>query len=220
MSATPGRTNDAPMVRLSATDLSRRFDRRPVLAGTSFTVTAGECLVVTGANGAGKSTLLRIVAGLLSPTGGGVELEVAGAIVRPADRPRSLGYMAPDLHPWSELSARENLLSLARIRGVKHLAAGALDDLEGMGLPRKLHDAPAGTLSTGQRQRLKLAMALLGAPPLLLLDEPGSNLDAEGRAVVARVIGRARGRGAVLLATNDPDEAALAERRLELPVLG
>jgi heme exporter protein A len=220
MSPTSGRVVAPSSVRLSASDLSRQFDRRPVLAGTTFEVSGGECLAVTGSNGAGKSTLLRIVAGLLSPTGGTVRLEVDGAVVRAADRPRSIGYMAPDLQPWSELSARENLHSLARIRGVKHLAAGALDDLEAMGLPRKLHGAPAGTLSTGQRQRLKLAMATLGAPPLLLLDEPGSNLDADGRAVVARVVRNARERGAVLLATNDPDEAALAERCLELPVLG
>lgn len=219
MSQTPDLSPAFDRIHLAATDLSRRFDRREVLRDASFQVSGGDCLVVTGANGAGKSTLLRIVAGLLSPTSGRVELTIDGAAVRAADRPRVLGYLAPDLHPWSELSARENIGCLARIRGTRHLAARAIEDLEAMGLPGKLHHVPAGMLSTGQRQRLKLAMAVLGAPALLLLDEPGSNLDADGRAVVARVVAEGRRRGAVLLATNDPDEAALAERRLELPVL-
>jgi len=190
------------------TDVSHKFDGRTILAGLSLTLTPGDVMVVTGANGAGKSTLLRIAAGLLKPTSGGAER--GGGMT---------GYAAPDLQPWSELSARENLDFLARIRGCADAGREAIKWLEAAGFPAVHLPTPAATLSTGQRQRLKLAMAWLGRPTLLILDEPGSNLDDEGRSLVARLIGEARCDGAVLLATNDSAEAALGGRHLELRVL-
>lgn len=189
-------------------DVSHRFDRHPVLSGVQLALGSGDILVVTGPNGSGKSTLLRIAAGLLKPTSGRVE-RGAG----------STGYAAPDLHPWSELSARENLDFLARIRGCPDAGPESRDWLVAAGFPASQLDAPSAMLSTGQRQRLKLAMARLGRPALLVLDEPGSNLDEAGRSLVARLIGEAQAVGAVLLATSDAAEAALGGRHLALHIL-
>lgn len=179
----------------------------------------GEVLIVTGPNGAGKSTMLKILAGLLRPTRGEIEFELDGRPVRGADRLGRVGYLAPDINPWGELTSLENLEMLARIKGAPLPAGAAGARLEGLGLPRRVHRSPAGTLSTGQRQRLKMSMALLGDPALLLLDEPGSNLDAMGREMVTAVVERGRRTGAVIIATNDPDEVRLGEKRLELQIV-
>lgn len=200
---------------LSAHDLSKTFDRKPVLKGLNLAVGPGESLVITGKNGVGKSTLLRILAGLAQPTGGRVEIRAAGSLLSGDARRAAVGYLAPDLRPYDELTPRENVEILSRIRGVRHTPREAGAFLERMGLQEGV-DEPAGTLSTGQRQRLKMALALLGLPPILLLDEPGSNLDEEGRGIVARFIEEARGRGPVILATNDPEEIRFGDRRLHL----
>lgn len=208
-----------PRLSLVVRSLDRHFDRRKVLTGASFELHGGEALIVTGPNGAGKSTLLRVLAGLLRPTRGEIDFQVDGQPVRGADRLGRIGYLAPDINPWGELTALENLEMLARIKGVALAKGGAQHRLDDLGLPRRVHRSPAGTLSTGQRQRLKMSMALLGDPALLLLDEPGSNLDAKGREMVAEVVRRGRDLGAVIIATNDPDEVLLGEKRLELQIV-
>lgn len=198
---------DCPLLRLD--QVSHQFDRRPVLDGVQMALAAGEVLVVTGPNGSGKSTLLRIAAGLLKPASGRVERGTGG-----------IGYLAPDLQPWSELSARENLDFLARIRGCREASRDSIEWLIEAGFPAADLQSPSATLSTGQRQRLKLAMARLGLPGLMILDEPGSNLDEAGRWLVAQLVGEAKTRGAVLLATNDAAESALGTRQLALRIMG
>ncbi|TPW17785.1 MAG: heme exporter protein CcmA [bacterium] len=198
--------SDAPLLRITA--VTHRFDRRPVLSGIHLSLSPGELLVVAGPNGAGKSTLLRIAAGLLTPTSGRVERA-----------PGTIGYAAPDLEPWGELSGRENLDCLARIRGEAGAGAEAVAWLIEAGFPSSLLAAPGATLSTGLRQRLKLAMARLGRPGLLVLDEPMSNLDEEGRLLVIRLVDEARRDGAVLLATSDAALAVSGGTTLALRVL-
>ena len=196
----------SPLLHL--VEVAHQFDRRAVLVGVQLSLTAGEVLVVTGPNGSGKSTLLRIAAGLLKPASGRVECRAGG-----------IGYAAPDLQPWSELSARENLDFLARIRGCPEASREAIEWLIEAGFPEADLQAPSATLSTGQRQRLKLAMARLDQPALLILDEPGSNLDEAGRSLVAQLVHEAQAIGAVLLATNDAAESALGTRQLALRIL-
>ena len=156
-------------------DLRRRFGRLRVLSGVSGEVGPGEVLLVNGPNGSGKSTLLRILAGLLAQERGTVDLSQDGRVLDLPERRRSLGYVAPDLALYEELTAFENLEFFARLRGVPAERGGEL--LDRVGLP---HDRPAGALSSGMRQRLRWAWALLDRPRLLLLDEPFQNLDSAG----------------------------------------
>lgn len=170
---------------------------------------------VTGPNGSGKSTLLRLLAGLLRPTGGRWRLLQDGREVPPAARRAMLGYSAPELAFYEELTCRENLAFAAAARGLRDGAARAAAALERVGLSACADDR-AGALSSGMRQRLRLAFATLHRPPLLLLDEPGSHLDEPGRAVMERIVGEESGHGLVVIATNDDREWGLAERRIEL----
>ena len=153
----------------------------------------GEALVVTGANGTGKSTLLKIIAGLTRPESGAVERETV------------FGYAAPDVNLYAELTGRENLTFFAGLRGLSGDADGLLTQV---GLPRRRGVDLVGTYSSGMRQRLKLAVSLLGDPPLLIWDEPTLALDEAGGKSVEEILDRhRRGGGVTVLATNDSAEA-------------
>jgi heme exporter protein A len=166
--------------------LCRRFGRLTVLGGVSESVGAGEILLVTGRNGSGKSTLLRCLAGLLLPDSGTIdyrEEEGDGAPLDAAARRRRAGLVAPDLAFYGELTAAENLAFFARLRGIGRERGEEL--LRRLDLPG---DRPAAALSSGMRQRLRWAWALLHRPRLLLLDEPFQNLDAAGLAITRRLL--------------------------------
>lgn len=172
-----------PGTRLTFSGLSRSFGALSVLDGVDGSVEAGQVLLVTGSNGVGKSTLLRCLAGLLAPQRGSIELTVDGRLLDPAERRLAVGYVAPDLDFYPQLTARENLAFFARLRGLAADAGDAL--LARLGLPP---ERLAGALSSGMRQRLRWAWALMHRPRALLLDEPLQNLDAAGRHDVGRLL--------------------------------
>ena len=202
------------MVHLVAEHIGHRFGRRVLFRSLAFSLDGGESLAVTGANGSGKSTLLSIVAGLRRPVRGRVRLEDAGTPVPDEERPLRAGLVAPYLNVYDGFSARENLAFIARARRLPEVEQRIQAMLDLVGLADRADDFVAA-YSSGMKQRVKFAAALLPAPPLLLLDEPTSNLDEAGRAMVDRVITHQRERGGVLLlATNNREEAAWCDREL------
>lgn len=203
-------------MRVVFDQIGKRFGNRAVLAQVSGVLEPGRVVVVAGPNGSGKSTLLNILAGVLRPSRGTVSYGAADG-----ELPRSrwferLGVAAPDMAVYEELSALENLAFFARVRGL-HAGAGehaAL--LEELGLHAREHRRPVGTFSSGMKQRVKLALAVLHRPAVLLLDEPSSNLDEAGHRVVAALVERFRVRAAVAVASNDPREIAWGDAHIEL----
>lgn len=203
-------------MRLVATSLGMRYGRRVLFRRLSFETAGGQALAVTGANGSGKSTLLRILAGVLTPRKGEVALTVDGTSVAAADRPLRVGLVAPYLNVYDGFSARENLAFLARTRGLPDAAARIEAVLELVELADRADDLVA-TFSSGMKQRVKYAAALLAEPPLLLLDEPSANLDAAGVAMVERIMAHQRAAERLLVvATNVPDEAARCDHRIDI----
>ena len=154
-----------------------------MLEGVSGIVEPGQAVLVTGPNGSGKSTLLRCLSGLLAPDAGTIEYRENGEILDVVDRRRRVGVVAPDLAFYAELSVAENLAFFARLRRVGVERGLAL--LDRVGLPT---DRMAGALSSGMRQRLRWAWALLHQPRLLLLDEPFQNFDAPGERVARELL--------------------------------
>jgi ABC-type multidrug transport system ATPase subunit len=205
----------APGATLEVRDLAHRYGPRPVLEGLSFSLSSPGVVAVRGATGAGKSTLLRILAGLLRPTAGRTSLRLGGREIEPGVRPRCVGYAGPELAFYPELTARENLGLAVEARGGRDSRSAASAALARVGLGERADDR-VGALSSGMLQRLRLAFALLHAPAVLLLDEPGSHLDAEGRAMLADLVADERGRRLVVIATHDDREGSLADRRIEL----
>lgn len=202
------------MVGVRISNLSHEFDGREVFSSRDFAYD-GSCLAVTGQNGSGKSTLLRILSGLLTPYSGEAAIVVDGEPVTHEQLRTMIGLAAPDLRLYTELSARENLRFLLRARGVTEIEQRVIMTLERVGLVDRADD-PVGELSSGLRQRAALAAAIAHDPKVLLLDEPSSNLDEAGISMLCGLIDAWRDRGLVVIATNDPDEAALGSERFDL----
>jgi len=190
-----------PLVR--ALRVARRFGDVEALAATDFELSAGETVALVGPNGAGKSTLLAILAGALEPTEGSVETHAR------------LGWVPQRPAQYARLSPRENLELFARLEGVRDPAGAASDLLQRFSLPTG--PQPAGRLSVGNRQRLNVALSLLGEPRVLLLDEPTASLDPVQRRLVWDVVNALRGEGgAICFATQNIDEVEHADRVVAL----
>ncbi|RMD78190.1 MAG: ABC transporter ATP-binding protein [Chloroflexi bacterium] len=202
-------------MQLHVLQLSAGYGGRPILRDLNFTLQRGEVLVVSGPNGSGKSTLLRILAGLQAPAGGLVYYEVGDRRFDPRDARHLIGWVAPDLALYRELSGLENLRFFAQVRGLT-ISDEALNELlTYVGLGQRGNDRLAA-YSSGMTQRLRYAFALLHRPPVLLLDEPTVTLDERGAAVVERIIAAQRQRGLTVIATNDPYELRYADLLVKL----
>jgi heme exporter protein A len=205
-------------MRLVVDGLTRSYGARRIFGPLSFEVRGGTVLGVSGSNGSGKTTLLKTLAGLIRPSAGGTKIFLEGdegAGFGPRDVPGCIGWVAPDLALYGELTAEENLDFFERVRG--RTSSRAKDLLAGVGLPESSYSKKSlSSLSTGQRQRVKLAYATLHDPAVLFLDEPSSNLDADGVEVVARVVAAQRSRGIAIIASNDPRDLALADETVSL----
>lgn len=205
--------NPNEAVRLEG--LVRYYGDRVALDGLDLAVAEGQTLAVLGPNGSGKSTLLRILATLLRPSGG--EVSVLGCRLPDAawEVRGRIGYVGHEPLLYRDLTGRENLVLQARLNGLdRERANEAIErDLELVGMATRADD-PVGGYSAGMRQRIAICRAMLDRPPLVLLDEPDSNLDPDGRRAVRDLIGPAPGRTRVIV-SHEP-ERALAEADLVL----
>ncbi|GAA2402516.1 ABC transporter ATP-binding protein [Actinomadura vinacea] len=188
------------------------FGGTAILDGVDLAAGRGEIVAVAGENGAGKSTLLRCLAGLQPRAGGEV-----GVLDRaPADGPgfwRDVVLVGDEPAWYPGLTVLEHLELMASVHGGSP-RMGAEEALEMFGLAGRRDMAPLA-MSTGQRQRLSLAMALLRPSRVLLLDEPERGLDAAFRARLASILaGYAAAGGTVVMATHDPGMAQAAGARL------
>ena len=206
---------------LKVENVSRSFGVRRIFGPLSFEVEAGTVLGIAGRNGAGKTTLIKTLAGLIRPTSGKVLVassrEAGAPLLAPRDVPLALGWAAPDLALYGELTPAENLAFFAKVRGEDDSPSRIALLIDRVGLdPKRLARVETRFLSTGMRQRLKLAFATLSGPAVLFLDEPSSNLDEAGRAIVAKVVAEQRRGGAAVIASNDVRDLALADRVVTL----
>ena len=193
-------TGGEPFLR--ARGVARRFGPQVALEPVDLDVVGGEALALIGPNGAGKSTLLSILAGALAPSAGMVE---RSDDVRVGWVPQRPAY-------YDRLTARENLELFARLEGESDPRAVAAGLLEAFDVPP---DRPAAELSVGNRQRLNVAVAFLGGPRVLLLDEPTASLDpGQRRRLWETVTGLRDDGGAVVYATQNLEELDLYANRV------
>jgi heme exporter protein A len=195
--------NAGPAIAVAG--LRRDYGDRPALDGVGFELAASESLVVLGPNGAGKTTLLRVLATLLRPSGG--EVRVLGcSLPDEAWKLRGrIGYLGHEPLLYRDLSGRENLRFGARLHGIERVAAEArIEELLRAVVMERRADERVAELSAGMRQRLSICRCILHEPELLLLDEPDSNLDIEGRELARELIGAGSGRTRVVV-THAPE---------------
>lgn len=203
------------MLELRLRGVSKYFGSRRVFQGISENVRESECLVVTGPNGSGKSTLLRIIAGLLRPTEGEASILRNEQVLDENQCRDAIGMVAPDISLYDELSAVENLRFFAHVRGASAGDKSLMEILELVGLFGREGDLVA-SFSSGMKQRLRYAFALLHNPGILILDEPSANLDESGLMMASKLIDKQKNAGLVVLATNNEKELAYGEKVIEL----
>lgn len=193
--------------------VSRYYDGFRALNNVTLNVGSGEVVVLVGPNGAGKSTLLKIAAGFLEPSSGAVRM--GGKGLSPREARAITGYLPENAACYDELTAHENMEYFCTLRGLPAREARRrtqeLLELVGLQRERKL----VREFSKGMRQRLCLALSLVGEPELVLWDEPSSGLDPLGRLLLRQIIGTLKERGAsVLISSHDLREAALVADRV------
>jgi ABC-2 type transport system ATP-binding protein len=181
--------------------VTRLFGTFEALKGCTFELRGPGVWALIGRNGAGKTTLLRVISGALSATGG--EVRVCGELMYPGSTARRHIGVAPELSLYAqELTAVEHLEQMSALRGMGAREAGVEAALEACALQGWAGER-VSALSRGTRQRLSVACALLGAPPVLLLDEPSAALDPEQREGLAALLSALSEERLVLLSTHD-----------------
>ena len=192
---------------IRARELERRFGEKRVFRALDLDVSERDFLLVTGPNGSGKSTLLALLAGLLAPTRGKLEVRV------PRQR---IGYLAHEPLVYRELTALENLDLFGRLYRIAERRERVGMLLERFDLWDARHERVAA-FSRGMAQRLALCRALLHDPELVLADEPYSGLDEPGAELLDGLLAGLAGERTLVLATHDPQRVAeLATQRLAL----
>ena len=190
------------------TGIAKAYGSRRALAGVTLEVAAGEAVLLVGRNGAGKTTLLRIATGFLDPDRGTVAIAGLSMASQRAKAQRQLGYLPEHAPAPPELTVREHLKLRARQKGVADWDRA----MEAAAVASEA-DRRIGTLSKGFRQRVGLADALLGEPPLLVLDEPTSGMDPiQTRELRDHLVAAAKQRGVLVSSHAVTDLEALATR--------
>jgi putative hydroxymethylpyrimidine transport system ATP-binding protein len=204
LASTPGSSFD-----ITVEQASIGYAGAALFRDLDFTLAGGQWTCLLGQSGVGKSTLLRLIAGLLRPERGTIRCSDGRPL---AGRLAWMGQR-DDLLPW--LSARDNVVLGARLRGEAPDLAGADQLLERVGLGRQRDQLPA-TLSGGERQRAALARTLMEDRPVVLMDEPFSALDAITRARLQSLAAALLAGRTVLLVTHDPLEALRLGHRVHV----
>jgi ABC-2 type transport system ATP-binding protein len=194
----------AGLAAIGADSVGKRYGQREALRAVSFGAAPGELLGVIGPNGAGKTTLLSILAGIQPPT--------SGSVLGPPEA--RVGWVPQQPAVYSKLTVAENLRLFARLEGLDDVEPAVARMLEQADL-RGRADDELERLSGGNRQRVNVAVGLIGDPAVLLLDEPSASLDPRQRARLWEFIGGLAQRGTtVIFSTHDVAEAERYADRL------
>jgi ABC-2 type transport system ATP-binding protein len=191
--------------------ITKAYGARRALADVSLTVEAGQAVLLVGRNGAGKTTLLRIATGFLDADAGSVTIDGIDLAKQRAAAQGKLGYLPEHAPAPAELTVRAHLATRARLKGIH--GDDAVDKaMEAAAVKTEAHRR-IGTLSKGFRQRVGLADALLGEPPLLILDEPTSGMDPiQTKELREHLIGAAKQRAVLVSSHAVADLEGLAAR--------
>jgi len=197
--------------------LGKRYGWTWALRGVDLRMAPGEKVLVFGPNGAGKTTLFKLIAGIVRPSEGRIRIGGMDADGNPEAARRQVGFVGHRPFLYDDLTVRENLRFYGELYGIPKPSLRVDALLEWVGL-RHAADLPARALSQGMAQRISVARALLHDPSVLLLDEPFSGVDPQGRAVLEGVL-EEEGR-TVLMATHDLRSGVIWTKRVLVLVRG
>jgi heme exporter protein A len=204
------------MLKLQVQALSRRYGFRKVFSGLNFEISSPGSIVVCGPNGSGKSTLLKLLSFLEIPSSGRIIYSSDTEVPIKKEKLRQkLSFVSPEFNLYEELTALENLRFFLSVSGRKFKRKDCLDVLDRVGLKQRIDDN-VGEYSFGMKMRLKYALALAMESEIMVVDEPTTNLDRDGREIVYDIMRDHRTHGLLLYATNEESETKLGDLRIEL----
>ncbi len=198
-------------ISIHANNISKKYGNRIIFSSINFDASPSHPCAICGPNGSGKSTLLEILGGIRRPSSGSVRYTQNGENIE-NNYERFFGFVSPRLRFYDELTALE---TIQFVSGGADIMGKSVHLLEQFGL-NQYRNLQIGHFSTGMLQRLKIITALILNPPVLLLDEPTSNLDETGKNTFFTLMQKIIPHKTIVIATNDPDEAALCSRRIVL----
>ena len=208
------------IMRLRASQITKDFGHRPIVKNATLSVHPGEVVTIFGPNGAGKTTLIKILATLLKPTSGELEIEGTDAIDEYSDVRSALGVVIHETLAYPAFSPYENLKFFGRMYGVEQLEHRSTTLLAEVGLQRFAHE-PLHIFSRGMTQRFMIARALLHYPSMLLLDEPFSGLDAAAKQfVLARIAQEQQNGKGIVITTHNTELGYLVGTRFFFMING
>ena len=199
--------------------VSLSYGEKNLFDNVSINLNAGNITSIVGVNGSGKSSFLKLAGQFIKPTSGKVTAFDSDIAVERVELSKRTAAVAPSMNLYSELTAIENITFFAGLRDIdlKHSDIDILFKRVGLNLDDK--SKLISGYSTGMIQRLKFAILLAVEADVWLLDEPGSNLDETGRAMILNEVKRAASEGKlILMATNDRDEAEAGNETISLPI--
>jgi ABC-type multidrug transport system ATPase subunit len=191
-------------MKISLSDIGKRFNREWIFRHVSFTFETGNPAVITGSNGSGKSTLLQLIAGAITHNEGSIRFEDKGKEIPAEQHYQRVSIAAPYLALPDEMTLTEFLHFHTKFKPLIHELSVA-DVIEIMGL-EKAADKQIRYFSSGMLQRVKLAQAVFSDTPAILLDEPGTNLDEQGIALYLSLVHNYCQNRLVIISSNDPKE--------------
>jgi heme exporter protein A len=200
---------------LVSESVTKTFSRRLIFRDISFGLNSSSIFGIAGPNGSGKSTLVKIIAGIIAPSSGKLVHQNDGEEIKSEQLHNHIGLVSPYLVLYDEFSAYENLNYFAEIRGVR-FNKERVDNLLNKFVLFHRKDDLVKTYSSGMKQRLKFIFALMHSPQLLILDEPTSNLDDEGKEVVYNLVKEEGSKNNVIIASNEKQDLALCSEVLDL----
>lgn len=201
-------------MRIELQQVGKRYRRDWILRQISFDFVPGGRYAITGPNGAGKSTLLRVLSGHLSPSRGKVNFWDGSKAVRVEEVYKHLSYAAPYIELVEEFSLTEAIDFHRRFKPFQQNMT--TDDAIGILDFGRARHAQIRDFSSGMKQRLKLALALLSQTPILLLDEPTTNLDAQGAEWYLGLVNQFAAQRLLVVASNVPDDYRFCDQQLHI----
>lgn len=200
---------------LSLENVVKYFGRRLVFSEIGSTFFSGNAYGISGPNGSGKSTLVKIIANIISPTRGKVIHKLNDDVLIPEKLHDYIGFVAPYLFLYDEFTAEENLFHFSNIRGLKYDKERAEFLFRKLNLFDRKDDVVRG-YSSGMKQRLKFIFALLHRPQCIILDEPTSNLDNDGKERVYELIIDEAKRNLIIIASNEDSDLLLCNEIISI----
>jgi heme exporter protein A len=200
---------------VEADSLKKVFGRRLIFNNINFKFENNGIFGISGPNGSGKSTLVKIIAGINSPSAGKIIHLSQNKIIIPELLHNHIGFVSPYLVLYDEFSAWENLNYFSQIRNIPFDSEKVNFLLDRFLLMNRKDDF-VKTYSSGMKQRLKFIFALMHSPQLLILDEPTSNLDAEGKEKVYSILVKESVSSIVIIASNEESDLEICSSRLQL----